>query len=94
MNRNQLEAAEKRARPFAARGRPVRTLPGSHVADLVSLGKAVVLCVHCESKFAHNRHGYERRTVVPSADYVIGDCDGCRNRNARCTLYLKRENGA
>ena len=86
---NWLEAAERKARGILYRGRPEKTLPGSHVADLVALGKAIVLCGRCEGKFDHKRHGYASRKVAPYQSWIVGDCDGCKAIQARCVLYLK-----
>ena len=70
-------------------------LPGSYIADLVSLGKAICLCGHCEYKFDFKGNGYKPRVLGlthprfgPQNPYVISGCDGCKNI-AMCQLFLK-----
>lgn len=63
---------------------------GGWIADLVALGKAVTLCFSCRRKFDHKRVGYHAARLTSTSTFVIGDCDGCRSRLARCTLFVKQ----
>ena len=79
---------EKMAR---APGRPHGRVAGGWVSDLVSLGKAVVLCGMCQKKFKAKSCGYEVRRLMPDKPYVIGECDGCGNTTRDGQLYMKRQ---
>ena len=55
--------------PVGARGK----LKGSHIDDLVALGKLVLLCDFCDPKFNPRSNRYERYMKIP----VAGLCDAC-----------------
>lgn len=71
-------------------GRPDGQLGGSHVADLVSLGKGVTLCqIGCERKFDAKRNNYEKARGA-FARGVTAQCDGCRSSPYQpCTLFVR-----
>ena len=55
--------------PVGARGK----LRGSHIDDLVALGKLVLLCDFCNPKWNPRANHYEKYQPVP----VAGNCDAC-----------------
>ncbi len=63
---------------------------GSWISDLVTLGKALTLCSSCWPKFNFKRYGYQPTVLTATSKHVIGDCDGCRERLQRCTLFVKQ----
>ena len=66
----RVHSAEKLARAdVGARGK----LRGSHIDDLVALGKLVLLCEFCRPKFNAPANHYERYLDRP----VAGNCDAC-----------------
>lgn len=69
-------------------GRAARTLAGSHISDLVSLRKAVMLCHKCQHKFAASKAGYVTRSSIP---YAGGRCDGCKEVGMKRRLYLHHQ---
>lgn len=74
-----------------AHGRPVGRVHGGWIADLVALEKAVILCeLHCYRKFDPGSVGYEEIQLVPTHNFVIGDCDGCKIISVKCRMFLKR----
>ena len=82
---------EDRLRMSEAKGRPLRVVSGSWISDLVTLGKAILLCDHCAHKFNYKEAGYVVvRQVVPGYNYVISKCDGCKSNPVQCTLHQKR----
>lgn len=74
-----------------APGKPARTTAGSWVTDLASLGKSILLCDFCSSKFNARKYGYVRRQAVAGFNYVIGDCDGCKRYPVQCGLFQKED---
>ena len=67
-------------------GRKVGSVAGSHIADLVALEKAIVLCFSCAHKFGdEKKRGYykDKRFGVCS-----GKCDDCRQFYPRAFLYI------
>lgn len=74
----------------APRALPRGRLAGGWVTDLVALGKAVTLCFSCCRKFDAKRHEYHAVRLTETSKFVIGDCDGCRDRLVRCVLYVKQ----
>ncbi len=71
--------------------RPKNKVAGSWISDLAALGKAICLCDLCAHKWKPKAYGYRRVKPVPSHNYVLGTCDGCKARAARCGLYLTEE---
>lgn len=84
-------APKNRLRRNEHKGRPLRLVAGSWLADLVSLKKAITLCRGCMNKFDHNAHHYTPRTITPSHPMVVSDCDGCRAKYVMCKLYRHEE---
>lgn len=69
-------------------GRPARTLAGSHIADLVHLRKAVILCPMCVRKFDGRSVGYITNPDVP---FCGARCDGCKEMGMERRLFLHHE---
>lgn len=71
--------------PGRARGKPV----GSHIDDLTTLCKAVILCKGCGPKFASTARKYRYfRSENDNLQMVQGDCDICRMFDPQSSLFL------
>lgn len=70
------------------RGRPARTLAGSHVSDLVSLRKSVILCSTCLPKFNARAVGY---VTSPNIPLCGARCDGCKENGMERRLFLHHQ---
>ena len=82
---NSFQIAHQRAT-----GRPVGRPHGGWVTDLAELEKAIVLCeLRCYKKFNPASVGYIEKQLVPTHDYVISDCDGCKTVFTKCKLFVK-----
>ena len=75
-----------RVRRVIAPGRARGRLPGGHVTDMATLGKAIALCGGRTPKFDPARYGYVTKRNIP---FVCGRCDGCDQRTERARLFLK-----
>lgn len=62
-----------------------RITPGSHIADLVALGKSIALCNACNPRFDPRKHDYHVDRNLPR---VRGKCDGCRQYRDPMVLYV------
>lgn len=71
------------------RGRPARTLAGSHIADLVHLRKTVILCDLCRPKFDNRAVGYVTNPKIPMCS---ARCDGCKDQGMDRRLFLHHQN--
>jgi len=78
---NQLKAIE-------VQPRSKRKLAGSHIHDLVGLGKAITLCKKCQGKFNAAINGYEQMREVTGFDYCYSKCNDCYTFG-ECNTYLK-----
>lgn len=76
----------ERAAHFAHTGRRPGTLAGSYVSDLAALGKAIVLCLSCATKFNAERVGYSTSEKIP---VCRGRCDGCKRFSNNARLFMK-----
>lgn len=84
---------EMRVKAGESAGRPVRYLAGAWVTDLASLGKAVMLCDNCHTKFNPDGYGYERRDPAIGHRTANGQCDGCGNGKVwpvPCYMFLPK----
>jgi hypothetical protein len=69
-----------------APGRPVGQPEGSWIDELSSRHTAIVLCdIRCRSRFDHKQADYYMDRRFP---YVSGQCDGCRQIEVQCRLYI------
>jgi hypothetical protein len=68
-----------------SKGRPVGTLAGSHIADLVALKKTVILCDGCVRKWGSARNGYVTQSRIP---FCSANCDGCCEMGTDRRLFL------
>ena len=78
---------------IGAPGKPVGRTSGGWVHELMALGKAVMLCFHCENKLGKAdllKYGYQKIKDIVGYDHVIGDCDGCRSKYVQCRFFQKR----
>ena len=74
-----------------AKGRPAGRPHGGWISDLAELEKAIVLCEsRCYKKFKPESVGYIEKQLVPTHDYVISDCDGCKTIYTKCKLFVKK----
>lgn len=76
--------AQRPRGPRLASGRKVGKPHGSHIADLVALRKAILLCGGCKSKFAAKASGY----YAENRFGVISACDACRVFGQNVTLHV------
>ena len=72
-------------RKIVSHGKKVKTTAGSHVTDMAELGRCLVLCMLCESKFNKRKYGYQRARDLP---VVRGKCDGC-GQYFGCATFLR-----
>jgi hypothetical protein len=71
-------------------GRRPGSVAGSHIADMVSLGRSITLCSDgCKHKFDAERHGYHEARRFPFHGGVISNCDGCRAKMAPCAMFVR-----
>ena len=72
-----------------AKGRPVNLVKASHIEDLVSLQKAVVLCAAC---YKSGWFDWKQKGYYSIWDYeqtpVDGHCDACKEYGTDRRLYL------
>ena len=85
--RSFWKRSENRLKAVKAPRRPSRKLAGSHIHDLVGLGKALLLCKKCQTKFNAAINGYEMMRETTGFDYCFGRCDDC-NSFTECNTYL------
>lgn len=84
--RSEKEITPRQRAGFSLyQGRRRGVSAGSHVHDLVALGKAIALCPGCESKFDAERNGY---FTPASLSHVRGPCDGCRQYHPFERLFM------
>ena len=76
----------QRLRRAISPGRASGRLAGGYVTDMATLGKAISLCVYCQSKFNAAHYGYVTKRNIP---YVRGRCDGCQQFSDHARLFLK-----
>lgn len=74
---------------YEDQGRTARTLAGSHIADLVSLKKTILLCSACSPKFNSARNGYVTNRTMP---LCVAKCDGCKEPGSDRHVYLHHQN--
>jgi len=70
------------------KGRPARTLAGSHIADLVHLRKGIMLCSTCLPKWNPKSVGYITAPTVPMCG---GRCDGCKENGMDRRMFLHHQ---
>ena len=76
-------------RQAEAPGRPAARLAGGWIDDLAALDKAILLCGSCSRKFDPKTVDYEAIQAVPGHRFVWSTCDGCKDSNAQCTLFMR-----
>ena len=67
-------------------GRPA----GGRVDDLAGMEKAILLCIACARKFNAKAYEYAKHKLMHRYNFVISDCDGCREQYVKCSLFTKR----
>lgn len=72
---SRREAKRREAKRSLSQGRREGKLHGSHVADIVALRKALILCQMCSPKFDAPRNHYHRARRWGT---VQGTCDACK----------------
>lgn len=81
-NRTRQQTARLAEDPGRKSGR----LAGGHVADMVALDRAVMLCAtNCAGKFNAKAARYATRPSIP---FAIGRCDGCGQMHPQNRLFV------
>ena len=75
-------------RSYEDPGRRVGKPVGSHMTELISLGKAISLCPLCVGKFNPRAHRYEHFTSPEIGVFSIANCDACRTHDPRCKTFI------
>lgn len=70
-------------------GKKSGQMAGTYISDLVTLRKAISLCVDCLPKFNAARNGYVTCKNIPM---VGGRCDGCKEDGMERRLFLHHQN--
>ena len=84
--------ADRLRSAIAGRGVPHKRLAGGWLDDLAVLGKAIGLCTTCMRRWNPKKSGYAHKPFCRSPTnpqgLVVGECDGCSERNVMSFLLL------
>jgi hypothetical protein len=90
----KLTKAQNTVGAFGWRGRKT-ALAGSHISDLMALGKAITLCPDHAKKFRagghEKRNGYASYPTIPKCRC---ECDACKQRTADGVIFIKQSYAA
>lgn len=70
-------------------GRSARVSAGSHISDLVSLQKTILLCHKCAPKFSSAKNGYVTNKNIP---FACARCDGCKENGMDRRVFIHHSN--
>ena len=79
---------QRRMADLEDKGRPARTLAGSHISDLVHLRKAVILCSTCLPRWKPEKVGYVTSPRIPMCG---ARCDGCKENGMGRRMFLHHQ---